>query len=377
MVALRKGAEMDYKNLLYAMVKQNASDLHLRVGCPPFFRVHGSLIPAKTPNITIEEMNEILSNILSPEQLVLLSQNREIDAATSIPGVGRYRINVYKQRNTPAIAFRSIKFDIPSFETLNVPESIRKIALQPRGLILVTGTTGSGKSTLLASMIDIINSTRKVNIISIEDPIEFLHKNKLATIAQREVGADTTSYTEALKAAMRQDPDVILMGEIRDKETMMGALTAADTGHLVLSTLHTMNAVETLSRAISFFSYHQHDQIRLMLSSVLTAVISMRLIPKKSGGLIPACEIMVNNTNIEECLKDPDKLKMIPEAIASGKKIYGSQTFDQSLEGLYQSGAVEFDIAKSFATNPDDFELKVLGGISGASDRTANSFEEL
>jgi twitching motility protein PilT len=283
---------------------------------------------------------------------------------------------VYSQRSTPAIAFRSIKFDIPSFETLNVPESIRKIAMKPRGLILVTGTTGSGKSTLLASIIDIINSTQKVNIISIEDPIEFLHKNKKATIAQREVGADTNSYYGALKAAMRQDPDVILLGEIRDEETMLGALTAADTGHLVLSTLHTMNAVETVSRVVSFFSYHQHDQIRLMLSSVLAAVISMRLIPQKGGGLIPACEIMINNSNVEECLKNPDKLKMIYEAIAAGNQIYGSQTFDQSLEQLYKNDLVEFEVAKSYASNSDDFELKVIGGISGASDRTATGLDD-
>jgi len=365
---------MDYKNLLYAMVKQNASDLHLRVGCPPFFRIHGTLIPAKMPDITIDEMRSVLNEILTQDQLQQFASQSEVDAGISVPGVGRYRINVYSQRNTPAIAFRSIKFDIPSFDTLNVPESIRKIAMEPRGLILVTGTTGSGKSTLLASIIDIINTTKKVNIISIEDPIEFLHKNKLATIAQREVGADTTSYSKALKAAMRQDPDVILMGEIRDEETMMGALTAADTGHLVLSTLHTMNAVETVSRAISFFSYHQHDQIRLMLTSVLTAVISMRLIPRKAGGLIPACEIMIKNSNVEDCLKDPDKLKMINEAIAAGSQIYGSQTFDQSLEGLFRSGLVDFEVAKSYASNPEDFELKVIGGISGASDRTSNVF---
>jgi len=367
---------MDYKNLLYAMIKQNASDLHLRVGCPPFFRIHGSLIPAKIPNTTVDDMWEMLREILSDEQIERFSKHEEIDAGLSVPGVGRYRINVYSQRGTPAVAFRSIKFDIPSFESLNVPESIRKIAMEPRGLILVTGTTGSGKSTLLASMIDLINSTQKVNIISIEDPIEFLHKNKLATIAQREVGADTNSYSDALKAAMRQDPDVILMGEIRDMETMLGALTAADTGHLVLSTLHTMNTVETVSRAISFFSYHQHEQIRLLLSSVLTAVVSMRLIPKKAGGLIPACEIMINNSNVEECLRNADQLKMINEAIAAGSQIYGTQTFDQSLEGLYKKGLVDFEIAKSYASNPEDFELKVIGGISGSSDRTASGFDE-
>ncbi|MDR0305193.1 MAG: PilT/PilU family type 4a pilus ATPase [Chitinispirillales bacterium] len=366
---------MDYKSLLNAMTKQNASDLHLRVGCPPFFRIHGTLIPAKMPDVTLEEMQSVLKEILTQEQIKNFSDHQEIDAGLSVPGVGRYRINVYSQRSTPAIAFRSIKFDIPPFDSLNVPEPIRKIAMKPRGLILVTGTTGSGKSTLLASMIDIINSNQKVNIISIEDPIEFLHRNKMATIAQREVGTDTSSYFEALKAAMRQDPDVILLGEIRDEETMMGALTAADTGHLVLSTLHTMNTTETVSRAVSFFSYHQHDQIRLMLSSVLAAVISMRLVPKKGGGLIPACEIMINNSNVEECLKNPDQLKMINEAIAAGNKIYGSQTFDQSLEQLYRNDLVEFDIAKAFASNPDDFELKVVGGISGASDRAADGFD--
>jgi twitching motility protein PilT len=367
---------MDYKNLLYAMVKQNASDLHLRVGCPPFFRIHGTLVPAKMPGLTLEDMQNTLKDILKDEQLEALAGRREVDAGISVSGVGRFRINVYSQRNTPAIAFRSIKFDVPHFDTLNVPQTIRKIAMEPRGLILVTGTTGSGKSTLLASMIDMINSNKKVNIISIEDPIEYLHKNKLATIAQREVGADTVSYTEALKAAMRQDPDVILMGEIRDQETMLLALTAADTGHLVLSTLHTMNAVETVSRAISFFSYHQHDQIRLMMSSVLAAVVSMRLVPRKGGGLIPACEIMINNSNVEECLKNPEQLKMINDAIAAGNQIYGSQTFDQSLEALYRNDLVEFETAKSYASNPDDFELKVIGGVSGSSDRTSNVFED-
>ena len=360
---------MEYKKLLYAMVTQNASDLHLRVGCPPFFRVHGTLIPARQPDLTYDDMNEVLKETLTPEQLSAFADGKEVDAGLSIPGIGRFRMNVYSQRSTPAIAFRSIKFDIPLFDTLNVPESVRKIAMRQRGLILVTGTTGSGKSTLLASMIDLINSSKKVNIISIEDPIEFLHKNKMATIAQREVGADTRSYSKALKAAMRQDPDVILLGEIRDEETMMGALAAADTGHLVLSTLHTMNAVETVSRTVSFFSYHQHDQVRLMLSSVLAAVISMRLIPKKSGGLIPACEIMINNSNVEECLKNAEKLKMINDAIAAGNRIYGSQTFDQSLEQLYQSGAVDFDVAKAYASKPDDFELKVKGGVFGASSR--------
>jgi twitching motility protein PilT len=360
---------MDYKGLLHTMVSKGASDLHLRVGCVPYFRISGDLYGAKSDPISPEELRVVMQDILSPEQIEQLAHHDEIDAAIGIAGIGRFRVNVYSQRNTPAFAFRHIKTDIPQFQALNIPNVALEIAMQRRGLILVTGTTGSGKSTLLASMIDHINENRAVNIITVEDPIEFLHKNKKAAIAQREVGQDTVSYSAALRAAMRQDPDIILMGEIRDEETMIGALTAADTGHLVLSTMHTLNAIETVSRAVSFFPHYQHEQIRLLLGSVLAAVISMRLIPKIGGGMIPACEIMVNNSTVEEYLLDGHKLKMIPDIIAAGHKQYGSQTFDQSLESLYRAELVEFSVAQQYASNPDDFELKVLGGISGASDR--------
>ncbi len=360
---------MDYKGLLHTMVLKNASDLHLRVGCVPYFRISGELYGAKSDPISPEDLRVVMQDMLSPEQIDQLAHHNEVDAGIGISGIGRFRVNVYSQRNTPAFAFRHIKTDIPPFSSLGIPNVALEIAMQRRGLILVTGTTGSGKSTLLASMIDHINANRSVNIITVEDPIEFLHKNKRAAIAQREVGQDTNSYSSALRAAMRQDPDVILMGEIRDEETMLGALTAADTGHLVLSTMHTLNAIETVSRAVSFFPHYQHEQIRLLMSSVLAAVISMRLVPKIGGGLIPACEIMVNNATVEEYLIDGTKLKLIPDIIASGHKQYGSQTFDQSLESLYHNEKVEFSVAQQYASNPDDFELRVLGGISGTSDR--------
>ncbi len=361
---------MDYKSLLKGMVAKEASDLHLRVGCPPYFRIHGNLYAAKMDPITPEAMRVVIQEILTTEQMERYGHKNEIDAGIGIAGIGRFRINVYSQRGTPALAFRHIKTEIPSFHDLCVPAIALEIAMKPRGLILVTGTTGSGKSTLLASMLDHINANKAVNIITVEDPIEFLHRNKKAAVAQREIGQDTHSYTEALRAAMRQDPDVLLMGEIRDEETMLGALTAADTGHLVVSTMHTLNAVETISRAISFFPYHQHDQIRLLLSSVLNAVVSMRLLPKVGGGRIPACEIMVNNTTVEEYLIDNSKLKQINDVIASGYKQYGSQTFDQSLEHLYRDGFLDFQVAKSAANNPDDFELRVIGGIHGTSEQS-------
>jgi twitching motility protein PilT len=367
---------MDYKGLLHTMVSQGASDLHLRVGCVPYFRIHGELYGAKSDPLRPEELRVVMQDILSQEQLDSFVQKNEIDAGIGVAGIGRFRVNVYSQRGTPAFAFRHIKTDIPPFETLNIPAVALEISMQRRGLILVTGTTGSGKSTLLASMIDHINQNRSINIITIEDPIEFLHNNKKAAIAQREVGQDTHSYSDALRPAMRQDPDHILMAELRDMETMLGALTAADTGHLVLSTMHTLNAIETVSRAVSFFPHYQHEQIRLLLGSVLAAVISMRLIPKNGGGMIPACEIMVNNATVEEYLIDPTKLKMIPEIIAAGYKQYGSQTFDQSLEQLFRSDMVDFNVAQQYASNPEDFELRVLGGISGTSDRTQSTGEE-
>ncbi|ERP31558.1 type IV pilus twitching motility protein PilT [Chitinivibrio alkaliphilus] len=365
---------MDYKSLLHTMVRNKASDLHLRVGCVPYYRIHGNLVGAKTKTLTVEDMNIIIQGLLNQWQEKALKQKQEIDAGVGVPGLGRFRLNAFNQRGTPSLAIRHIKSEIPPFHSLNVPDIVLELAMQKRGLILVTGTTGSGKSTLLASMIDHINSHRASNIITIEDPIEFLHRNKKSAVAQREIGQDTSSYTTALRAAMRQDPDVIFMGEIRDEETMLGALTAADTGHLVLSTMHTLNAVETISRAVSFFPAHQHQQVRLLMSSVLQSVISMRLLPRDDkAGMVPATEIMVNHAATEEYLRDAEKTHLIPDIIKSGNQQYGSQSFDQSLEQLYKLDMVSFETAKQYASNPDDFELRVVGGISSTGEENDSS----
>jgi twitching motility protein PilT len=293
----------------------------------------------------------------------------ELDFATAITGVGRFRVNTFRQRGTPSFAIRSIRVDIPNFSELALPSVIMDIAMKKRGMILVTGTTGSGKSTLLASMIDHINSNTSVNIVTIEDPIEFLHRDKRSIIAQREIGSDSPSFNKALRGCFRQDPDIILIGEMRDVETIETAMSAADTGHLVMSTLHTMNATETITRIISFFPPHQHDQIRLVLSNVLVSIISLRLLPRKDGsGRIPAAEILINNAAISEYILNPEKSHLILPAISDGYTQYGSQSFDQSLLQLYQDEMITLDVAKQNASNPDDFEL-MIRGVSGTSDR--------
>lgn len=351
------------------MFDNNASDLHIRVGTSPTFRINGSLYRAQTDPVSLEDLEHICTEIMRPEQKELFDKANELDFAMGLKGVGRFRINASRQRGTPSLAIRSIKTKIPSFAELGLPNVILDLAMKKRGLILVTGTTGSGKSTLLASMIDHINTNASVNVVTIEDPIEYLYKDKKCIIAQREVGPDTKSFENALRASFRQDPDVILIGEIRDKDTMETAISAADTGHLVMSTLHTMNAMETISRILTFFPPHQHQQIRLVLSNVLVAVISLRLLPKKDGtGRVPATEIMINNAAIAEYILDQDKAHLIMPAISEGYTQYGSQSFDQSLLQLYKDDLVTLQIAKQSATNPDDFELKVKG-VEGTSDR--------
>jgi twitching motility protein PilT len=259
---------------------------------------------------------------------------------------------------------------VPAIDELNLPEVLKKIALEPRGLILVTGTTGSGKSTTLAAMIDHINANRTYNIITIEDPIEYLHRDKKSIVNQREVGSDTESFSKALRAALRQDPDVILVGEMRDFETIQTALTAAETGHLVLSTLHTTDATETINRIITVFPPYQHKQVRIQLASILKGIISMRLVPRADGqGRVPAVEVLVATETIRDCIIDPDKTKLIPDIIAKSKLHYGMQTFDQSLYDLYKSGLITYEEALRRATNPDDFALKVKG-IQSTSDLT-------
>lgn len=361
---------MDIHALLQAMVTQNASDLHMRVGCQPILRVNGSLFRAQTPTLSADDMQQCLTTLLNERQKEKFEKEDDLDIGIGLKGVGRFRINIFKQRGTIALAVRAIKTEVPGFSALNLPEVILDIATKNRGLILVTGTTGSGKSTLLASMIDHINDNKAVNVVTIEDPIEYLYKNKKSAIAQREIGSDSISFAKALRACFRQDPDVILIGEVRDTQTMSAALSAADTGHLVMSTLHTMNAVETISRIVSFFPPHQHDQVRLILSNVLVAVICLRLIPSKDGQRrVPAAEVLINNASIQEYILNPDKTSLIPDAIAEGYTQYGSQTFDQSLYQLYKDDLISFQVAMQYASNPDDFELKVAGGVSGTSDR--------
>lgn len=355
--------------LMKLMVEKGASDLHIRSGSVPVFRINGDLFKLQTEVITPGMLEHILQMLMSAEQVALFQRSKEYDFAIGIKGAGRFRINVFRQRGTPCIAVRHIKTQVPDFNELCLPGVILDIAMRKRGLVLVTGTTGSGKSTLLGSMIEHINKNTSSNIVTIEDPIEFLYKDKKSIISQREIGSDTENFESALRATFRQDPDIILIGEIRDKETIETALSAANTGHLVMSTLHTMNSVETLSRIISFFPPHQHDQIRLVLSNTLVSVISLRLLPKKNGnGRIPACEILINNANIAELIMKPDKQHLINQAISEGYNQYGSQSFDQSLLKLYQEDYISLQIAKQYASNPDDFELAIRG-VSGTSDR--------
>ena len=361
---------IDINALLKAMTDKKASDLHIRCGVVPVMRIDGTLYKVGQVAVTMENMEAMLKTLMSkPNQYEKFQSDSELDFAVGIPGVGRFRVNAFRQRGTPSIAIRSIKFSVPHFTELSLPGVILDISMRKRGLILVTGTTGSGKSTLLASMIDHINTNTSVNIVTIEDPIEFLHKDKRSIIAQREIGTDTPSFTDALRGSFRQDPDIILIGEMRDKETIETAMSAADTGHLVMSTLHTMNTVETITRIISFFPPYQHDQVRLVLSNVLVAIVSLRLLPRKDGqGRIPAVEILINNAAISEYILDQNKSHLISTAVKEGYTQYGSQSFDQSLLQLYRDDLITLETAKQSASNPDDFELQVKG-VSGTSDR--------
>jgi twitching motility protein PilT len=308
---------------------------------------------------------------MSPAQKETFKRENEVDFAYSVPGLGRFRCNAFMQRGSIGLVFRVIPTRIPNIEELNLPPILKKIALEERGLVLVTGTTGSGKSTTLAAMIDHINNHKTVNIITIEDPIEFLHKDKKSIIHQREVGADTKSFAKALRAALRQDPDVILVGEMRDFETIQTALMAAETGHLVLSTLHTLDAPETVNRIVSFFPPYHHQQVRLQLSTVLKGIISLRLVPRADGkGRVPAVEVLVSTATVRDCILEAKKTPLLPDVIAQGKLHYGMQTFDQSLFELYQKEFISLEEALKWATNPEDFKLKVKG-IQATSEMAA------
>ncbi len=361
---------MTLKQMFTELLTRKASDLHIRVGIRPTIRVDGKLYSLDTDVVTQEAADAMIEQVLSDKQKEKFQSKNEMDLALTVAKMGRFRINIFRQRSTSGIAIRVVNSIIPSFAELNLPEVIKKLCNTRRGLVVVTGSTGSGKSTTLASMIEEINSTRGENILTIEDPIEYIYRDKKSIISQREVGGDTESFTSALKHAFRQDPDVILIGEIRDIDTMSIALTAADTGHLVLTTLHTMNAIETLSRIISFFPPHQHQQIRLLLAGTLQAIISQRLLPRSDGpGRVPAVEVLVNTGSIREAIIDPNKTTTILELMQSGGVQYGMQSFDQSIMKLYRAGIISYEEAMGQASNPDDFDLR-LRGITGAADRS-------
>src|SRR3990172_7337641 len=360
---------MHVNDLLKLAVEQGASDLHLKVGSYPMMRVGGQLMPvSKEKKLDHEDVVAMSTSIMSTQQREKFKDSQEVDLAYSVPGLGRFRCNVFQQRGTVGLVLRVIPMQIRTIDELGLPKVLKTIAEEERGLVLVTGTTGSGKSTTLAAMIDHVNNTREAHVMTVEDPIEFLHRDAKSIINQREVAVDTRSFAHALRSALRQDPDVILVGEMRDFETIETGLLAAETGHLVFSTLHTIDATETINRIVAVFPPHQQKQIRLQLASVLKAVISQRLIPRVDGaGRAPAVEVMISTPFIRECIVDKDKTYQIPGAIASGTSQYGMQTFDQSIFGLFQHGAISYEEALRWASNVEVFKLPIQG-ISTTSD---------
>ncbi len=360
---------MNIDDLLRAAVSRGASDLHLKVGAYPMMRVSGSLVPVnEEKRLDNDDTRAMGEAIMSPAQSKKYEEAQEVDLAYSVSGLGRFRCNVFQQRGTIGIVLRVIPTKILTVDDLMLPPVLKQIADEERGLVLVTGTTGSGKSTTLAAMIDHINASRTSHVMTVEDPIEFLHRDSRSIVNQREVSVDTRSFAHALRSALRQDPDVILVGEMRDFETIETALLAAETGHLVFSTLHTLDATETINRIIAVYPPHQPKQVRLQLAAVLKAVISQRLIPRADrGGRVPAVEVLVNTAYVRDCIVDKEKTHNIQLAIAQGTSQYGMQTFDQSIFGLFQQGLVSYEEALRWASNVDEFKLKVQG-ISTTSD---------
>ena len=345
--------------LLRGMDDLDASDLHIKSGSPPRVRVHGVLQRMSDENvITHDAAAEMATAIMRDEVAEQFGKRNEADFAYAVPGCGRFRVNVFRQRGSVAMVFRRVRTSAARFDELGVPPVVERLANEHRGLVLVTGPTGSGKTTTLAAMIDHINRTRECHIVTIEDPIEVLHRDELAQINQREIGFDTADFASAMRAAMRQDPDVILVGEMRDQETVAAALSAAETGHLVFSTLHTIDATETVNRIVDFFPPHQQNQIRVALAGSLKGTVCQRLVSTADGkGRVPAMEVMVVNGRIQQCIVDPARTGDIHEIVAEGE-YYGMLTFDQSLVQLYEQGKIELRGAMMAASNPHD--LKVM-----------------
>lgn len=354
---------MDINELLKIAIENDASDLHLKVGNFPVLRIHGQLEPlTKFPKLNPALTQKLVNQITNDYQKEKLQQEMDLDLAYSLEGFGRFRGSIYQQRGSLAIVLRIIPLEVKAIRDLLLPKVLTDIALEQRGLILVTGSTGSGKTTTLAAIINHINLHRRDNIITIEDPIEYLHQDKKSMISQREVGLDVQSYSRGLISSLREDPDVILVGEMREMETIETALLAAETGHLVLSTLHTVDAPETINRIIAAFPPHHQRQIRLQLAAILKAVVSMRLIPKKEGdGRVPAVEVMINTPYIAECIQDREKTSLISDSIARGVSQYGMQTFDQSIFQLYTDGYISYEQGLRYSSSPDNFKLKVMG----------------
>ncbi|MDP9122881.1 MAG: type IV pilus twitching motility protein PilT [Acidobacteriota bacterium] len=368
---------MNINDLLKIAVERKASDLHLKVGSHPVIRVDGELhLLGELKRLMQEDTIAMAFSIMNARQKQRFKEEFELDIAYSVPGLGRFRCNVFQQRGAVGLVLRVIPARIQSVRELMLPGVLDRICEERRGLILCTGTTGSGKSTTLAAMIDYINSSRGEHIMTIEDPIEFLHRDKKSIVNQREVDVDTRGFAGALRSALRQDPDVLLVGEMRDFETIETALLAAETGHLVFSTLHTLDATETVNRIISVFPPHHQKQIRIQLSQVLKAVISLRLVPRADGiGRVPAAEVLISTAYIRECIENKEKTKYIREQIALGTSQYGMQTFDQSLFQLYKSGLISLEDALKRATNPDEFKLKIQG-VQFTADVSREQMEE-
>src|SRR4051794_14276125 len=370
------GPAFDYKSVLQHMIQANASDLHLKVGRPPTLRVDGHMMAMELPALRQEDLRSLAEQIMAPKNIKEFSENKESDFALAVPGIGRFRVNAYQQRGTIAYALRTVPFQAKTIAELNLPDVCERIALMPRGLILVTGITGSGKSTALASMLHYINQNRHANIITIEDPIEFLHRDIKSSINQREVGTDTNSFGQALRRVLRQDPDILLVGEIRDLDPLDTALKAAETGPLVFSTLHTTDATQTINRILSFYPPHQQTEVRYMLSTALRAIISLRLVRRADKkGRVPAAEILVNTEAVRDQMRDMTKAMSIPQLIREGAVPYGMQIFDQSLMIWYSKGIVTYDDALFAASNPAEFALRVQG-IGLASDTSWDTVKQ-
>lgn len=366
-------SEFRLRRALEEMVRAHASDLHLKVGRPPILRIHGELRGSDLPGLRADDLRRCAEQLLSPLQREEFAARKEIDFAVGVQGLGRFRVNLFQQRGTLGFAFRAIPFEIPSMRDLMLPGVLEAISASRRGLVLVTGVTGSGKSTTLAAMLRHINETRAANIVTVEDPIEFLHRDLHSLVSQREVGTDTLSFNDALRHVLRQDPDVVMLGEIRDRESMETVMKAANTGHLVMSTLHTTDASQTINRIVSFFPPHQHAEIRALLAEALRAIVSLRLIPRADGeGRVPAAEVLINSAAVAERVREGDQLHTLPDLIAEGRTQYGMQTFDQSLMELYRRGLISYQSATQFATNPAEFALRA-SGVEASSDLTFDS----